>query len=465
MLDKWIPRPDQAAAIADVLEDKRHLCRAERGAGKTLIGVEAVLQSGAAVALIVGPLNTRSGWETTFERQSGGTTRFRVIDSTKDGKIAFQELAEGAKGVYFMGWTRFRMYGWKPMPIDFIIYDEVHAGQNRKTGTHTAMKSALHIPYHLGLSATLSGNKVEGQWAIQHCFWSDKEITPAYWPWVSKFLNTTLDPYQGKKINGERVPGTVWAVLPSKSAFASPFQAEPIIYNIEVDLLPAQRKVYDRFEKEAVAWLGERPLVADLPAVHLLRLRQICLAVPSIRDVWKTIDGEEVLVEEVYFEDDAKSTKADAVIEVLSDIYVVKPEPVLIFTHSRKYATMLTKRLQAKGYNARQFIGGMSREERDWKLEAFGTEYDILVATVASIGTGTDGLQDVCNIEFWVSLDDNRLVNKQALGRISRPGQKKTVLRYNFLARNTVEVKRLAQMTSDQEQLDQSYNYDVESVS
>ena len=461
-MEPMIPRPEQEDAIQEILATKRHLCRAERGAGKSLIGVEAVLRSGAGVTLCVAPLNTRSGWENTFARQSGGESVFHFIDSTKAGKAAFEQLAEGVKGIYFMGWARFRMYSWKDIPIDFIIYDEVHAGSNRKTGTHKAMKSALHAPYHLGLSATLSGNKVEGQWAIQHCFWPDKEITPAYWSWVTRFLNTTLDPYQGKKINGERVPGTVWAVLPSKSAFASPFQAEPIIYNIEVDLLPAQRKVYDRFEKEAVAWLGERPLVADLPAIHLLRLRQICLAVPSIRDVWKTIDGVEELVEEVYFEDDAKSTKADAVIEVLSDIYVVKPEPVLIFTHSRKFATLLAKRLQAKGYNARQFIGGMSREEREWKLEAFGTEYDILVATVASIGTGTDGLQDVCNIEFWVSLDDNRLLNKQALGRLSRPGQKKTVLRYNFLARNTVEVKRLAQMESDQSQLDESYNYDVQ---
>jgi superfamily II DNA or RNA helicase len=464
-------------AINEILRAKRHLCRAEVGAGKTLVAVEAVLRSGVPVTLVVGPLNTRSGWQTTFARQSGGTTDFYFIDGTKKGMGHFHAMAAGRRGVYFMSWQRFRMYDWQAFPIDFIIYDEVHEGQNRKSGTHLAMLSAFRIPYQVGLSATLAGNRVEGQWAIQYSFWPEKEITPAFWTWVTTYLKTELHPQAGKAILGEKVPGTVWSLLPSKSAFPSPYQEEPLIFNIEVDLLPAQRKLYDRFEKEAVVWLENHPLVEELPAIQQLRLRQMCLAVPSIRWDWKSVGPAEEIkpewelkeedgrlyrwAEEVYFKEDARSTKAEAIIEQLRHLYENGgTEPVMIYTHSRKFATMLTLRLQAKGYRARRFVGGMSDAERTWKREAFGIEYDIMVATQAAVGIGTDGIQNVCRIEFWASLSDNRMHNKQAVGRLSRPGQERTVLRYNFLARDTVEVRRLAQMQADQEQLDASYSYE-----
>jgi len=264
-------------------------------------------------------------------------------------------------------------------------------------------------------------------------------------------------------VEGERVQGSVWASLPSKSYFPSPFQDEPIIHEIECEMAPFQRKIYDRFEQEAIVWLGDHPLVADLPPIMRLRLREIALAVPSIKEGWvrkqdkDTELWEKVWGEIVYFEDDAKSSKVDHITEVLNDLYAEKPEPVLIFTHSRKFATMLTKRLQGKGFEARQFVGGMSKEERTWKLENFGKEFDIMVATIPTVSEGTDGLQLVCRIEFWVSLDDNRLLNTQAKGRLSRPGQPKPVQRYLFLAPETAETEQLGKLEADQAQLDGSF--------
>lgn len=466
-LEPLVPRDNQEEVIDMILRDKHHISRAEGGAGKTLVGVEAVLRSGVAVAAIVAPLNTHSGWRKTFERQSAGTVSPQVIDGKKQGKAAFEALASGVPGVYLIGWERFRMYDWLQFPLDFVILDEIHRQSNRKSSTHRAVLSTRKAEYLLGLSATPSGNKIEGLWtSIKWLWWDDKAVAPAFWPWVTKYLNSSLDQYAGKKIEGERQPGAIWESLPSKSYFPAPYQAEPIIHEIEVDLLPAQRKIYDRFEKEAVAWLDDRPLVSELPAVQLMRLRQICLATPSIRDVWVTrrkdefgleCEPYEEMVEEIYFEEDAKSTKADAVLEVLTDLYAERPVPVLILTHSRKFATMLTLRLQAKGYDARRFVGGMSQTEREWKKENFGKTFDILVATIATVGEGTDGLQDVCHIEFWLSLEDNRLLNTQARWRLSRSGQTKTVQRYLFMAKNTVEQRQIGRLEADQAQLDQSF--------
>jgi hypothetical protein len=478
-----IPRPEQEEAIQDMLRDKSHLCRGEVGSGKTLVGVEAVLRSKAKFTLAVVPINTFGGWKKTFLRQSGGTVVPLVIDSSKQGKLNFETLAARTPGVYLIGWERFRMFDWSNMPLDFVIDDETHRQQNRRAGTHEAMMTTKHAEYKLALSATPWGNHIQGAWATIRWLWYGRDDivgrNDSFWNWVTMHMTTTLDQYSGKKVEGERVPGTVWDSLPSKSYFPSPFQEEPIIHEIECELTPYQRKVYKRFEEEAIVWLGADPLVAEIPAVERVRLREIALAVPSIKYEWMKVPDKELLNEKfkwdrwemeqrdngwyaykevVYFEEDAKSGKADSIIEVLNDLHAAGPVPVLIFTHSRKFATMLTLRLQGKGFRARQFVGGMAKAEREWKLEAFGTEYDIMVSTIGTVGEGTDGLQLVCNIEFWISLEDNRLLNTQAKGRLPRPGQTRPVQRYMFLAPNTIETKQLGKLEADQAQLDASFN-------
>jgi hypothetical protein len=796
MLVPQVPRAEQEEAIQEVLLSKSHICRGEVGSGKTLVGVEAALRSGAKFVLVIAPINTFSGWRKAFIRQSGVPINPLVIDSTKQGKLNFETLVLRVPGVYLIGWERFRMFDWSNMPLEFVILDEcfvagtpiatpngpraiedlragdvvwgfdherhvavesrvkatmskqsntvmpngatanhpyfvhgegylpladltnadevyqivhqedspsvrrvqrdllsegpaavlqlqmqrtepgeksapggtagqgsqdeaalggspgetregitgdaglgaeqrgvpsqgqethdgeqpwiepgsicacasdkagtrsdvstpergqwygddpsrevaigitglVHAGgsgdshgegqwvpvplqarrgertsddrrgvrwdepcfvetagagqeedrlpggsrvdyltiqeprdrerfervredhrgcyqqvynietetgnyfadgvlvhnchrqQNRHRGTHLMVMTTVKAEYKLALSATPWGNHIQGAWATIRWLWhNNDEVTgknDSFWNWATAYMTTSLDKYSGKKVDCERQPGTVWASLPSKSYFPSPFQEEPIIHEIECEMSAFQRKIYDRFEQEAVAWLNDRPLVADLPPIMRLRLREIALAVPSIKDGWlrkqdkDTLEWEKVWGEIVYFEEDAKSSKVDNIIEVLNDLYAEKPEPVLIYTHSRKFATMLALRLQAKGFRARQFVGGMSKDEREWKLENFGTEFDVMVATIPTVSEGTDGLQLVSRIEFWVSLDDNRLLNTQAKGRLSRPGQTRPVQRYLFLAPNTVETKQLGKLEADQAQLDSSF--------
>lgn len=455
-------RQNQEDAVNAILKDHFHLCRAEGGAGKTVIGVEAVLRSGVQQALIVAPLNTLSGWRNTFERQ-GATLPFRQITSKPDGKQTHADLMLGVPGYYFIGWEYFRRFAWSHSSLEFVIADESHRLQNRKSATALMMDTTIKAGYKLALSATPAGNRMEGLWQTMHWLWPKE--TPAYWTWITEFFGTRMEEYNGKKtktVLGETNPGTIWRNLPSKSYFKSPYQAEPIVTEVLVKMTPAQQKIYDRFEAEGVAWLDEHPLVADLPVVQAIRLREITLAVPSIRMVERMVKDEDTgesypeIAEEVFFEDNAKSSKADAILEVLSDLYAGGPVPVLMFTHSRKFATVLTKRLQSKGYRARQFIGGMSAEERAWKLDNFGKEFELMVCTIATVGEGTDGLQDVCNIEFWVSVDDNRIKNKQAIWRLSRMGQKKTVRRFMFRAEASVEVRQAGRLAADQELLDQS---------
>jgi superfamily II DNA/RNA helicase len=250
----------------------------------------------------------------------------------------------------------------------------------------------------------------------------------------------------------------------------SVYTDKPVIHTVEVDISATQRKHYKELEEEAITWLDNNPLAIDIPAVLNMRLRQICLAVPSVRQDWVRKKDKETGLwmdawgDVVWFEDDAKSTKIDVVKEILSDLHAEHPEPVVIFTDSRVFATICTKQLQAAGYRARQFVGGMSTEEREWKKTQFGKKFDVLVCTLQTVAEGTDGLQHISANEIWVNVSWSPLINTQGAGRLSRQGQKRQVNRWMILAKDTVEVKQVGRLRSSQQMLDEGYGDDGEAA-
>lgn len=423
----------QEEAVAKVLEDKRTLIKAPTGAGKTLVGVEAILQAGTAVNLVIGPLHTLTGWAKVFEKQGG--TPLRFIDARKAGRLAHEDLAMGVPGNYFIGRERFRGQEWKGWDIDFCVLDECQSFTNHKSVGFKMLKT-LKTEYAIAQSATPAGNNFQGLYAVTH--WLYPEFTgKAYYKWLTKWAYTEPDPHAYLKVVGEKVPGTYLASVPSYVSMPSVYKAEPNIFEIDVELGAQQRKHYKEMERDSITFLDDNPLLTELPAVRYMRLLQMTLAVPTVTPVWDEDKGE--FRDHVTFEDGAKSAKADALEDLLGDL---DTKTVLVYTHSKQYATYLTKRLQAKGHNARQWIGGMSQVERDWKKENFGKEFDIMVATLPAIGEGVDGLQDVCHTEVWMSVSDNRYLNIQAMGRLSRQGQEQTVNRYVIRAKDTVELTK-----------------------
>lgn len=469
---KLEPYDDQRSAIDFILAERCVLLKAPTGAGKTLVGVQSALESGAKVVMCIAPLNTISGWQRTVEGQYAGTMPFQVINSKVKGKQAHADLLSGVPGFYIIGREYFKRFGWSKLrgKCDFIIYDECHGASNRKSMAFKMLKTA-HAPYQLAMSATPAGNKVEGLWALARWLWPQK-TERGFEKWLTAWFHTQKNPYveddpaNGKfaplEVTAERNPGALWRALPAAYRMKSVYRADPAIHYIDVELSREQRRIYNELEQESIAWLDDHPYAVDLPPVLNMRLRQISLAQPSVKQDWvrkfdrETESWEKVWDDVIYFEDDAKSSKADAVLELISDLYAEKPFPLLIFTDSRIFATLFTKRLQAKGYRARQFVGGMKPDDRAWKLENFGVEFDIMVCTLQTVAEGTDGLQLVCADEIWMNVSYNPLINTQGKGRLSRTGQKKRVNRYMIRAVNTVESKQSARLKSSEDLMNAS---------
>ena len=433
-MEALTPTAEQAKAIAKIVAEptRAALNGSTMGAGKTLIAVEVAKGLGAETILIVAPLGTRLGWKVTFERQ-GVTLPFKWISSSKDGKQARSDWEWQLPGVYFVGVEYFARLGWDTPRVrsnvwakvpDLVLFDEVHRAQNRASKTFKTLKQ-LTGKFKMAMSGTPTGNKFDGAWAVTKWLWNDK-VSNSYWAWVDAYCAVQYDHFapNNKKIVGEKIPGQFFNSLPCYVRIESELNVsleEDIRY---VELSAVQRKAYDQLEKSMITWVEGNPLVVEFPITLRARLRQASLGMFSV-----DADGE------VTFDLDCKSSKIDAMLEILRDEW--DGEPALILTDSRKFADVVVHRL---GDRAKAWHGSVSQAEReDRKKDFINGSLDYLVAVTSAIAEGVDGLQHATRNVLWLSRSDNRLLNEQAMARVMRQGQKNTVRSIEIIALDTYD--------------------------
>jgi SNF2 family DNA or RNA helicase len=359
------------------------------------------------------------------------------------------DLKTGVAGWYLISPEFFRKMYWGGMPVDFAVFDEAHRASNRKSKTAVALHS-LKAKGKLAMSGTIAGNRVEGFYSIIRWVYPDV-AGRSYWSWVDKYMSTKMDFFAGKQPDGEKTPGIIVDSIPcyvrhlkrEKCCALHPkgidSELPPVTFEQRtVQLSAEQKRIYKKLEKDLLVWLGENPLVVEVPVAMRVRLRQITLGVPTLLD-----DGS------VDFMEDCKSSKLDEFFEIISDS--PDGEPMLVLTHSQKFARVTVKRLQKAGFVAVEWSGAVSQKVRDGYLEDFiAGKIQFIVAVISAIGEGTDGLQEACSTVVWLSKDDNRILNEQASGRLDRQGQKGSVISYEIIAEDTYDEGQLSKLVRDQ---------------
>lgn len=425
-VERMVAEPSRAALNASLM-----------GTGKTLMAVEVAKRIQADTILVVGPLNTFWGWFDTIQRQNGYNQTISKINSTKDGRAAYEDLKAGKPGWYFVGREYFRSKEWFKVVPQMVIVDECHFAQNRASKSFRVLKT-LKAGYKLSLSGTPSGNKFDGFWAVSRYLWNDTNIVDrSFWKWVEKYAKTVYSPFAGVEVQGEKIPGKFVSSLPCYVRLEPNHNLEVVEETRFVDLVAAQRRIYDKFERDLVVFLEDNPMIAEVPIAARIRLRQITLAVPSI--------GES---DEIFFADDAVSTKFKALQEILDDN---PDEKILILTDSQKYAKIVAQRIGVKAF---EWSGRASQNQREQAKAAFmGDGLQYVVAVIPAIAEGVDGLQDVCSTIVWLSHSDNGLMNQQVVDRIRRRGQKSVVKIYDIVARDTYDEGQLSSLVERQLQM------------
>jgi superfamily II DNA or RNA helicase len=419
------------------------------GGGKTLIAVEASKRLGYKVNLVIAPKGThKRAWERTIVRQIPNAKVY-YISSSKDGKQAYSNLHDGVAGWYLISPEFFRKMHWGLMPVEFAVFDEAHRASNRKSKTATALHT-LKSRGKLAMSGTIAGNKIEGFYSIIR--WVYPEVAGrSYWSWVDKYMTTKMDFFAGKQPDGEKSPGLITNSIPcyirhlkrdrccSLHPNGIDDQLPPVTTEQRtVQLSTEQKRIYKKLEKDLLVWLGDNPLVVEVPVAMRVRLRQITLGVPTLAE-----DGS------VDFAESCSSSKLDELFEIIAD--TPNGEPMLVLTHSQKFARVTVKRLEKAGLVAVEWSGAVSQKVRDNYLEQFiAGDIQFIVAVISAIGEGTDGLQEACSTVVWLSKDDNRILNEQASGRLDRQGQKGSVISYEIIAEDTYDEGQLSKLVRDQ---------------
>ena len=434
-LEKLTPDVKQEEAIRKIVAEptKAALNASLMGTGKTLMATEVALRLNAETILIIAPLNTYWGWHDTIQRQTGYTANgLHKIDSSTKGREAFKSLSESASGWYFVGREYFRMKEWLKIVPDIVLVDECHFMQNRASKGFKVAKT-LKAGFKLSMSGTPFGNRFEGFWAVTRFLWpDDKIVQKSFWKWVEQWANTAYNPFSSIEVLGEKKPGAFANTLPCYVRLEPDYNIDVVHEVRYVDLVPAQRKVYEKFQRDLVVWLKDNPLVAEVPIAARIRLRQMTLAVPSITED-----------DQVYFADDAVSTKYQALLEIVDDN---PDESMLLLTDSQKYAKIVTDRLNAKygDGSAFEWSGRASQGQREEaKQEFIRGDRRFIVAVIPAIAEGVDGLQDSCRTVVWLSHSDSNILNQQVLDRIRRRGQQKLVQVYDIVARDTYDEGQL----------------------
>jgi len=419
------------------------------GGGKTLIAVEVSKRLAFSTNLVIAPKGThKRAWHKTILRQIPDA-KVRYVSSTVDGKSAYADLRAGVAGWYLISPEFFRKLYWGTVPVDFAVFDEAHRASNRKSKTAVALHS-LKAKGKLAMSGTIAGNRVEGFYSIIRWVYPDV-AGRSYWSWVDKYMSTKMDFFAGKQPDGEKTAGAIVKSIPCYVRHLKREQCcalhpkgidselPPVtIEQRTVQLSAEQKKIYKKLEKDLLVWLGDNPLVVEVPVAMRVRLRQITLGVPTLND-----DGT------VDFAEDCNSSKLNEFFEIISDS--PQGEAMLVLTHSQKFARVTVKRLQNAGFNAVEWSGAVTQKVRDKYLEDFiAGKIQFIVAVISAIGEGTDGLQEACSTVVWLSKDDNRLMNEQASGRLDRQGQRGSVISYEIIAEDTYDEGQLSKLVREQ---------------
>ena len=451
------PYPFQLKDIEKlVAHDGTGIVATQVGGGKTLIAVEVAKRLNTKTNFVIAPKGTHKGaWRKTIEWQVENAN-VQFINSTASGKQAFLDLEAGVAGWYLITPEFFRNYHWKGITPDFAVFDEIHRASNRKSKT-AKMLHTLKAKRRLGMSGTIAGNKIEGFWSVLK--WIYPNVAGAgFWTWVEKYCETKMDVFAGKVVDSEKVAGGIVASIPCyirhlKRERCCELHPDGIDHELppiqeevrNVELLPEQKKIYKKLEKELFVWLGDNPLVVEAPVAVRTRLRQITLGVPII-------DEE---TGEVTFAEDCKSTKLVELFQIIEDH--PEGEQMLILTHSQKFARVTAQRLNRMNLTAFEWSGAKTQKVRDEALDEFKAgNLQFIVAVISAIGEGTDGLQEASNVVVWLSEDDNRILNEQAAGRLDRRGQKKSVISYKIIAEDTYDEGQFSRLIQDRMRMNQT---------
>lgn len=432
------------------------------GVGKTVCAVRAGVEREAKRVLIIAQPKVFENFAETLEILTGeklrpcSNAKFRDTPKAEAqaNKAAFMA---GEEGWFFVSRELFQRETWrkrevkhrsgrtsqkveyfsswdKRAQIDFTVYDECQMAASAKSKSSQSLRK-LKTEFLLLQSGDWFGGLVENQYHIAKTLWPEwlDSQYKDFAEWRDENCVTEYDhfAYDKKRIVGEKWPGFFASSLPLYVRIASPIE-KPEPERHYIDLLPVERKLYNELNKNMAAEIEDELLVVELNVTLHMRLRELALGMFRPKEVMgKDADGRPEMKQTVEFVAGDPSSTVEEIREIRKDH---PGEPIIVLTHSAKFARKCAEDLGGLSYTGAETDSQKAEAERAF----MAGECDVLVGTDAMC-EGLDGLQRRCRIAIIASRPGKNYMTGQFIGRIARRGQEREPLVYEIVRRQTLD--------------------------
>ena len=436
---RWVPSPDGFKYCFTVPSTYLYLRRngypfATGNTGKTRVQIElfaARRAAGGGAALVIAPKSLlRSAWEDDFKKFAPQVTvsvapadkREQAFNTPADVYVTNTDAVNWLVKQDAKFFKRF----------DTLIIDELSAFKHHTSGRSKAMnKIKKHFKYRYGLTGTPNSNTITDLWHQMFILDDGQRLGKSFY----QFRNSTQTPEQvGPQANMLKwtdKPGAEIAVGGMIQDMVVRHKFEECIdipanheYSVPYHMPPKQAKLYQQFEKNAVAALSSGKVISALNAAGVMtKLMQIA----SGASYSEGLEGED------YVSIDTSRY------ELVADLAEQRDHSVVFFNWQHQKDHLITE-FNKKGLTYAVIDGSTTDKQRKEAVDLFQQGfYRVLLAHPQSAahgltltkGTATIWASPTYNLEHW--LQGNR--------RIYRAGQTQKTETIVVLAPGTVEDK------------------------
>jgi superfamily II DNA or RNA helicase len=397
----------------------------DMGLGKTLQTLALIAhakETDAGPFLIVAPTSVVSNWPSEAARFAPGLKVVAISDTLRRRGKSLDEVV-GDADVVVTSYTLLRLDidAYAGRPWAGLVLDEAQVTKNHQSKVYQCCRR-LPAPFKLAITGTPMENNLMELWSLLSI------TSPGLFPSPTHFDRYYVRPIE-KEGDAERLAQLRRRIKPlvkrrTKEQVAAdlPAKQEQVL---EVELHPKHRKLYQtHLQRERQKILG---LVADFDKNRFTIFRSLTIL--------RQLSLHAGLIDEAHSE--LPSAKIDALLEQLPDI-IGSGHRALVFSQFTGFLDLVRQRLDAEGIEYCYLDGSTSN--RPAVLEKFkeGTAPLFLI----SLKAGGVGL-NLTEADYCFLLDPwwNPATEAQAVDRIHRIGQHRSVMVYRLIAKDTIEQK------------------------
>lgn len=409
-------RPYQKADIEAMISHRWTLNRNKPGYGKTFETIAYCRMMGFKRILIICPKSVISQWIEQFHKWWSGLEETLICESgglgpSKKDNIIYVTNYESLVGRKMRGAreekpSQVKLHC-KQFVWDIIVCDESHRIKNPKSKVTCAVKE-LPALQKMPLTGTPILSRPSDLWSQLH-FMDERLSGRDYWAFVNRFCEVE-DGAFGRQILGLTPSDTAKQLLAQALSMISvggenhAVTSGKNIIPINLDWDKEQRKMYKAIVDLSMDYLDDKGITVKNAMDQIIKQQQATTN-PGMLGV-----------------------KANPKFEWIKDwLEDNEDEKVVIYSKWKSVLDALQEYLwKAKiGTAPTVYSGACSEKQRDAIKEVFirDKESRCLLGTIGALGTGVDGLQQVCRNVIFLDRDYTPGNNEQAEDRVNRSGQ------------------------------------------